>query len=208
MVVEHAGERAARPVVQLHADGSPARLPAARPAWSSLSPRCPTTSSPPGAGACRSCSACVLLGVGLFVRLQGGRRARFRRGQEGPRRGQAAARRRAAPPAPAAARRVRRHRRVHRAVPADQLPDRVRHRHRLSPAAGAHRAHRLRRVSPWSCCPCASALSDRVGRRPVVLAGAIASAALAFPVLALVDSKSPGPLILAVVTRPRLRPVR
>ncbi|MEH0472098.1 MFS transporter [Streptomyces sp. B21-097] len=47
--------------------------------------------------------------------------------------------------------------------------------------------------------PCASALSDRVGRRPVVLAGAIASAALAFPVLALVDSKSPGLLILAVV---------
>jgi metabolite-proton symporter len=47
--------------------------------------------------------------------------------------------------------------------------------------------------------PCASALSDKVGRRPVVLAGAIASAALAFPVLALVDSKSPGLLILAVV---------
>jgi metabolite-proton symporter len=47
--------------------------------------------------------------------------------------------------------------------------------------------------------PCASALSDRIGRRPVVLAGAIASGALAFPVLALVDSKSPGLLILAVV---------
>ncbi len=47
--------------------------------------------------------------------------------------------------------------------------------------------------------PCASALSDRIGRRPVVLAGALASAALAFPVLALVDSKSPGLLILAVV---------
>ncbi|MFD3843917.1 MFS transporter [Streptomyces sp. NPDC058642] len=47
--------------------------------------------------------------------------------------------------------------------------------------------------------PCASALSDRIGRRPVVLAGAIASAALAFPVLALVDSGSPGLLILAVV---------
>ncbi|WP_327715545.1 MHS family MFS transporter [Streptomyces sp. NBC_00490] len=47
--------------------------------------------------------------------------------------------------------------------------------------------------------PCASALSDKIGRRPVVLAGAIASAALAFPVLALVDSKSPGLLILAVV---------
>ncbi|WP_031485470.1 MFS transporter [Streptomyces bicolor] len=47
--------------------------------------------------------------------------------------------------------------------------------------------------------PCASTLSDRVGRRPVVLAGAVLSAATAFPVLALVDSKSPGALILAVV---------
>ncbi|MDX3645560.1 MFS transporter [Streptomyces sp. MB09-02B] len=47
--------------------------------------------------------------------------------------------------------------------------------------------------------PCASALSDRIGRRPVVLAGALASAGLAFPVLALVDSRSPGLLVLAVV---------
>ncbi|MFI9344120.1 MFS transporter [Streptomyces sp. NPDC052773] len=47
--------------------------------------------------------------------------------------------------------------------------------------------------------PAASALSDRAGRRPVVLAGAVACAALAFPVLALVDSRSPGLLILAVV---------
>ncbi|WP_308121961.1 MFS transporter [Streptomyces sp. TRM70350] len=46
--------------------------------------------------------------------------------------------------------------------------------------------------------PLASALSDRVGRRPVVLTGAVASAALAFPVLALVDSGSPGLLILAL----------
>jgi MFS family permease len=46
--------------------------------------------------------------------------------------------------------------------------------------------------------PAASVLSDRVGRRPVVLAGAVASAALAFPVLALVDSGSPGLLILAL----------
>lgn len=46
--------------------------------------------------------------------------------------------------------------------------------------------------------PAAAALSDRVGRRPVVLAGALASAALAFPVLALVDSGSPGLLILAL----------
>jgi metabolite-proton symporter len=47
--------------------------------------------------------------------------------------------------------------------------------------------------------PCASALSDRIGRRPVVLTGAVLSAATAFPVLALVDSKSSGSLILAVV---------
>ncbi|GGY51433.1 MFS transporter [Streptomyces djakartensis] len=47
--------------------------------------------------------------------------------------------------------------------------------------------------------PAASALSDRVGRRPVVLAGAVTSAALAFPVLALVGSGSPGLLILALV---------
>ncbi|MGX1368255.1 MHS family shikimate/dehydroshikimate transporter-like MFS transporter [Streptomyces canus] len=47
--------------------------------------------------------------------------------------------------------------------------------------------------------PCASALSDRIGRRPVVLTGALLSAATAFPVLALVDSKSSGALILAVV---------
>ncbi|MFJ9011225.1 MFS transporter [Streptomyces canus] len=47
--------------------------------------------------------------------------------------------------------------------------------------------------------PCASMLSDRIGRRPVVLTGAILSAATAFPVLALVDSKSSGALILAVV---------
>lgn len=47
--------------------------------------------------------------------------------------------------------------------------------------------------------PCASALSDRIGRRPVVLTGALLSAATAFPVLALVDSGSSGSLILAVV---------
>ncbi|WP_307036954.1 MFS transporter [Streptomyces canus] len=47
--------------------------------------------------------------------------------------------------------------------------------------------------------PCASALSDRIGRRPVVLTGAILSAATAFPVLALVDSRSSGALILGVV---------
>ncbi|MBZ4019277.1 MFS transporter [Streptomyces purpurogeneiscleroticus] len=47
--------------------------------------------------------------------------------------------------------------------------------------------------------PCAGALSDRFGRRPVVLAGAVLSAATAFPVFALVDSGSPGLLILALV---------
>lgn len=46
--------------------------------------------------------------------------------------------------------------------------------------------------------PAASALSDKVGRRPVVLTGAILCAALAFPVLALVNSGSPGLLILAL----------
>ncbi|MEU9060894.1 MFS transporter [Streptomyces sp. NPDC048430] len=47
--------------------------------------------------------------------------------------------------------------------------------------------------------PTASALSDRFGRRPVVLTGAVLSAATAFPVFALVDSGSPGLLILALV---------
>ncbi|MFI9027825.1 MFS transporter [Streptomyces sp. NPDC053560] len=47
--------------------------------------------------------------------------------------------------------------------------------------------------------PCAGALSDRFGRRPVVLAGAALSAATAFPVFALVDTGRPGLLILALV---------
>ncbi|MEU7644697.1 MFS transporter [Streptomyces huasconensis] len=47
--------------------------------------------------------------------------------------------------------------------------------------------------------PCANHLSDRFGRRPVVLAGALLSAATAFPVFALVDSHRPGLLILACV---------
>ncbi|GHE92851.1 MFS transporter [Streptomyces fumanus] len=69
---------------------------------------------------------------------------------------------------------------------------------------GYSRPQVLTAVTAASCVallalPAASALSDRVGRRPVVLAGAIASAALAFPVLALVDSGSPGLLILALV---------
>jgi MFS family permease len=69
---------------------------------------------------------------------------------------------------------------------------------------GYSRSQVLTAVTAASCVallalPAASALSDRVGRRPVVLAGAIASAVLAFPVLALVDSGSPGLLILACV---------
>ncbi|MGP4007282.1 MFS transporter [Streptomyces sp. 4N124] len=68
---------------------------------------------------------------------------------------------------------------------------------------GYSRSQVLTAVTIASCVallvlPAASALSDRVGRRPVVLAGAVASAALAFPVLALVDSGSPGLLILAL----------
>jgi MFS transporter, MHS family, shikimate and dehydroshikimate transport protein len=68
---------------------------------------------------------------------------------------------------------------------------------------GYSRSQVLTAVTVASCVallvlPAASALSDRVGRRPVVLAGAVASAALAFPVLALVDSGSPGLLILAL----------
>ncbi|MFI9759502.1 MFS transporter [Streptomyces sp. NPDC051963] len=68
---------------------------------------------------------------------------------------------------------------------------------------GYSRSQVLTAVTVASCVallvlPAASALSDRVGRRPVVLTGAVASAALAFPVLALVDSGSPGLLILAL----------
>ncbi|MGW0759993.1 MFS transporter [Streptomyces sp. NPDC002814] len=68
---------------------------------------------------------------------------------------------------------------------------------------GYSRSQVLTAVTIASCVallvlPAASALSDRVGRRPVVLAGAVASATLAFPVLALVDSGSPGLLILAL----------
>ncbi|MEN2423727.1 MFS transporter [Streptomyces rimosus] len=47
--------------------------------------------------------------------------------------------------------------------------------------------------------PCSAVLSDRFGRRPVVAAGAALSAVTAFPVFALVDSGSPGLLILACV---------
>lgn len=47
--------------------------------------------------------------------------------------------------------------------------------------------------------PCSAVLSDRFGRRPVVAAGAALSAATAFPVFGLVNSGSPGLLILACV---------
>ncbi|MFG2224909.1 MFS transporter [Streptomyces sp. NPDC048644] len=68
---------------------------------------------------------------------------------------------------------------------------------------GYSRPQVLTAVTVASCAallvlPVASALSDRVGRRPVVLAGAVLSVVLAFPVLALVNSGSPGLLILAL----------
>ncbi|WP_225804619.1 MFS transporter [Streptomyces sp. NK15101] len=47
--------------------------------------------------------------------------------------------------------------------------------------------------------PLFSALSDRVGRRAVVLAGAAGVVLLAFPVYALVDARSPALLILGMV---------
>jgi MFS transporter, MHS family, shikimate and dehydroshikimate transport protein len=46
--------------------------------------------------------------------------------------------------------------------------------------------------------PAWAALSDRVGRRPVVLGGALALAAASFPIFALIDSGSPVLLALAV----------
>ncbi|MFC9247581.1 MFS transporter [Streptomyces sp. NPDC057136] len=44
-----------------------------------------------------------------------------------------------------------------------------------------------------------SALSDRVGRRPVVLTGAVAMAVFGFALFPLVDSGSPGQLVLALI---------
>ncbi|MFF8807753.1 MFS transporter [Streptomyces omiyaensis] len=46
--------------------------------------------------------------------------------------------------------------------------------------------------------PLFSALSDRVGRRPVVLGGAAGAVVLAFPVYALVDTKAPALLVLGM----------
>ncbi|MEV0227359.1 MFS transporter [Streptomyces sp. NPDC050704] len=69
---------------------------------------------------------------------------------------------------------------------------------------GYTRSQVLTAVTVASCValvvlPLAAGLTDRVGRRPVVLTGALLSAALAFPVMALVDSGNPGLLILALV---------
>ncbi|MEV0116737.1 MFS transporter [Streptomyces sp. NPDC050844] len=70
--------------------------------------------------------------------------------------------------------------------------------------SGYTRSQVLTGVTVASCTalvvmPLASILSDRVGRRPVVLTGALLSAATAFPVFALADSGRPGLLILACV---------
>ncbi|TGB08543.1 MFS transporter [Streptomyces sp. MZ04] len=70
--------------------------------------------------------------------------------------------------------------------------------------SGYARSQVLTGVTVASCTallvmPAASILSDRVGRRPVVLTGALLSAATAFPVFALADSGRPGLLILACV---------
>jgi MFS family permease len=47
--------------------------------------------------------------------------------------------------------------------------------------------------------PAFAALSDRVGRRPVYLAGALFSLAFAFPFFWLLDTGSPGLIVLAIV---------
>jgi metabolite-proton symporter len=47
--------------------------------------------------------------------------------------------------------------------------------------------------------PLFSALSDRVGRRPVIFSGALAMAAAAFPIFALIDAGSPLLLTLALI---------
>ncbi|MFG2497598.1 MFS transporter [Streptomyces sp. NPDC048441] len=70
--------------------------------------------------------------------------------------------------------------------------------------SGYTRSQVLTGVTVASCTalfvmPVASILSDRIGRRPVVLTGALLSAATAFPVFALADSGRPGLLILACV---------
>ncbi|MEE2719541.1 MAG: MFS transporter [Planctomycetota bacterium] len=51
---------------------------------------------------------------------------------------------------------------------------------------------------PIVCTPLFGAISDRVGRRPVVLGGSIAALLLAIPILALVDHAATGVVVLAV----------
>jgi metabolite-proton symporter len=47
--------------------------------------------------------------------------------------------------------------------------------------------------------PLFAAISDRVGRRPVILTGAIGMAVAAFPIFALIDSGSPAKLTIALI---------
>lgn len=49
-------------------------------------------------------------------------------------------------------------------------------------------------ISDWV----SSAISDRVGRRPVILTGGIAYAVWAFPMFAMVDAKSPVLIVVAM----------
>ena len=49
-------------------------------------------------------------------------------------------------------------------------------------------------ISDWV----SSAISDRVGRRPVILTGGIAYAVWAFPMFAMVDTKSPVLIVVAM----------
>ena len=53
---------------------------------------------------------------------------------------------------------------------------------------------------PIVCTPLFGAISDRVGRRPVMLAGSIAALLLGVPILALVDHAATGVVVLAVVS--------
>jgi MHS family shikimate/dehydroshikimate transporter-like MFS transporter len=57
-------------------------------------------------------------------------------------------------------------------------------------------------ISAWVlfvALPAFAAISDRLGRRPVYIAGAIAMAALAFPFWWLVDSREPALIVLALI---------
>ena len=52
---------------------------------------------------------------------------------------------------------------------------------------------------PILCTPLFGAISDRVGRRPVMLAGSIAALLLGIPILALVDHAATGVVVAAVI---------